>query len=298
MKVLFVAKTTAPWHNGVRMYWASDRLGYQSEIISIDAPVRRFRKQLTEYQPDWVIITGSRLDWNVYEICKEYAKVCVWCADCVDEGRLGQWKRLTGLLDCAFTPILTLPELLKERGITDNAAWMPQFWDQTYTRPFGHTTASEICHIRTPGDSLREKWEKGLSTYYKAKFVGGWKVPDAVRGNLAGNAYAASKIAISIPRKNKWVCDGYSDRIFNAIGCKSLFLQYDSPGLDRLFEVGKHFDIYDGTYKGLVDKINFYLDNDKLRSEIATAGQKHALKYHTVDVRVKEMWEHLCALQS
>ena len=280
------------------MYWASDRLGYDSEIISVDAPVREFRKQLTEFQPDWVIITGSRLDWNVYDVCKEYAKVCVWCADNVDEGRLGHWKRLTGLLDCVFTPILSLPELLKERGITDNAAWMPQFWDHTYTKPFGHTTASEICHVRTPGEPLREKWERGLGTYYKAKFVGGWKVPDAVRGNLAGNVYSASKIAISIPRQHEWLCDGYSDRIFNAIGCKTLFLQYDSPGLEPLFEVGKHFDTYDGTYKGLVNKINFYLDNDKLRSEIATAGQKHALKYHTVDFRVKEMWEHLCALQS
>lgn len=302
MRVLFVAKTTGEWHNGIRMFWAARRLGYDVDIVSINGPTPKIviGSVIQEYKPDWVIVTGSRLPIWIYEMCAMYSKLCVWCADCVDEGRLDQWKRLTGKLSCAFTPISALPEVLKERDITDKAVWMPQFWDHTYTKPVKHIKQSEVCFLRTPGDSVRQNWEDQLSKSYRTNFAGGWQEKDAVRGADAGNAYAAAKISISIPRKNKWLGEGMeiSDRIFNAIGCGSLFLQYDSPHLDRLFTVGEHFDTYDGTITDLKNKIDFYLNNEHARKEIAKAGQKHCLENHTVDVRVKQMWEHLCALSS
>jgi len=310
MRVLFVAKTEGEWHNGIRMYWAADRLGYDVEIMSISDPIRKIKETLERFQPDWAFVTGSRVDIAIYQVCKQYAKVCVWCADCVDEARLAQWQRLTGLIDCAFTPITALPEVLREYKITDNAVWMPQFWDHTYTKPTGHAKESEVCFLRTPGDSVRQRWEDQLSKSYRTNFSGGWRTrPDitdrslwksfyVVRGKDAGNAYAAAKISITIPRVNKWLGKGMeiSDRIFNAIGCGSLFLQYDSPHLDRLFTVGEHFDTYDGSITGLKNKIDFYLNNEHARKEIAEAGQKYCLKHHTVDVRVKQYWEHLCTL--
>jgi hypothetical protein len=285
------------------MYKAAVRLGYDVEIVSIDDSRRSIKNKLRTFQPDWAFVTGSRLDPTIYRACKEYTKLCVWCADCVDEWRLKLWGHLTGMIDCAFTPITALPELLKERGITDNAVWMPQFWDHTYTKPTGHVKESEVCFLRTPGDSLRQRWENQLVQFlghYKCDFSGGWRSCDVVRGADAGNAYAAAKISISIPRQHKWLGGGMeiSDRIFNAIGCGSLFLQYDSPHLDRLFTVGEHFDTYDGSITDLKNKIDFYLNNEHARKEIAKAGQKHCFENHTVDVRVKQYMEHLCALSS
>lgn len=298
MRLLFVAKTVADWHNGVRMYWAADRLGYDVDIISLND--LRLKDKLITYQPDWAFVTGSRNELGLYQTCREYAKLCVWCADCVDEARLRQWQRLAGMLDCVFTPITALPEVLKERFITSNAVWMPQYWDQTFTTVQKPADLKELCHLRGPGDRRRAEWELRLARKYDARFVGGHFPPYIVRGHEAGNIYAGSKISITIARQNKWLGRGMeiSDRIFNATGCGSFFLQYETPELDRIFEVGKHVATYDGTYESLVDTINFYLTNEDLRKKIAEAGQKHCLEHHTIDVRMKQMWEYLCALPS
>lgn len=300
MRLLFVAKTVADWHNGIRMYWAADRLGYDVDIISIASSRRDLKDKLITFQPDWAFVTGSRNDFSVYATCREFAKVCVWCADLVNEARLKQWHQLAGMLDCVFTPATALPDVLKERFITSNAVWMPQYWDQTFTVVTEPASLKELCHLGSPGDRKRAEWAFKLTRKYDSRFVGGHFPPYIVRGHEAGNVYAGSKIAISIARNNKWLGRGMeiSDRIFNATGCGAFFLQYESPELERLFEVGKHIATYDGTFEDLVDKINFYLTNDDLRKQIAKAGQKHCLEHHTIDVRMKQMWEHLCALPS
>lgn len=299
MRILFVAKTVAEWHNGIRMYWAADRLGYEVDIISLSSSRRELRDKLIKFQPDWSLVTGSRNDLDIYRTCREYSKLCVWCADNVNEVRLAQWHRLAGMLDCVFSPITALPDVLKERQITPNAVWMPQFWDQTYTVVTEPASMKDLCHLRSPGDRKRAEWESKLAQLYEARFVGGHASPFVVRGNMAGNVYAGSKISISISRGTPYLGRGMemSDRIFNATGCGSLFLQYATPELGRLFEVGKHIVTYDGTYKNLVETIFFYLTHDDLRKQIAKAGQKHCLEHHTIDIRMKQMWEHLCALQ-
>ena len=38
-----------------------------------------------------------------------------------------------------------------------------------------------------------------------------------------------------------------------------------------------------------MDKLDFYINNDKARQEIALAGQKRTLKDHTIDIRANEL---------
>jgi len=87
--------------------------------------------------------------------------------------------------------------------------------------------------------------------------------------------------------KNKEQIKG---RHFEICGCGGFQLSYYVEGIEHCYEIDREISIYTDV-EDLVEKIEYYLSNDKERQEIAEAGYKRTLLEHTYEKRLKEILE-------
>jgi len=113
------------------------------------------------------------------------------------------------------------------------------------------------------------------------------KVDEFVIGNDMVEAINKYKIHF-----NRNISDDLNYRTFETLGCQTFLLTNHTPGLDELFEVGKHLITYDST-DDLIQKINYYLNNDIERNEIAKNGYEHVINNHTYLKRMEQLMEIL-----
>ena len=77
-------------------------------------------------------------------------------------------------------------------------------------------------------------------------------------------------------------------RMFETTGMGSLLISEDAPNASDLFRAGQEIVTYSGVEE-LVDKIEYYLDHDSERAEIARAGQSKTLNTHNTVERGKQI---------
>jgi spore maturation protein CgeB len=87
---------------------------------------------------------------------------------------------------------------------------------------------------------------------------------------------------------NRNMSNDINYRTFETLGCKTMLLTNETENLNKLFEIGKHLDIYTSK-EDLLEKINFYLKNDKLREEITESGYIYVQKNHTYVNRAEQI---------
>jgi len=99
----------------------------------------------------------------------------------------------------------------------------------------------------------------------------------------------ASKIVLNM---HGTVAGNYAGnvRLFEATGVGSCLLTDSKSNLSELFEIDKEIVTYDNSEE-CIEKVNWLLNNEDKRNEIATAGQKKTLKYHTVKNRCMQIKE-------
>jgi len=84
-------------------------------------------------------------------------------------------------------------------------------------------------------------------------------------------------------------------RVFEVPMCGGFLLTDSARNLEKCFDIGKEIVVYD-SLEDLVEKINYYLKNDKKRDKIAKAGHERAQKDHTYKKRFTEIFERIGAL--
>lgn len=131
-------------------------------------------------------------------------------------------------------------------------------------------------------NSLKEQFGNRFGVYGN-----GWDDP---RGNFNSSqssesrGYRGCKIAISVSHFN---ADRYfSDRLGRALCSGSFVLSHNYKGVEKDFEVGKHFDVFDSTNQ-LIEKCNYWLAND--RSVIAKNGMDLARKEFSYQNIIKQI---------
>lgn len=77
-------------------------------------------------------------------------------------------------------------------------------------------------------------------------------------------------------------------RTFETTGCGTFLLTNYTPGLEKLFDIGKEIVVYD-SIEDLDNKVKYYLDNPEERNKIAKAGHERAKKDHTYYERAKKL---------
>lgn len=98
---------------------------------------------------------------------------------------------------------------------------------------------------------------------------------------------AQSKIIIN---RHIDVAQDYANnmRMYESTGMGALLITDEKNNLHELFTPGKEIITYKNA-NDLIDKIKYYLRHEKIRTEIAQAGQKRTLRDHNYLTRMKEL---------
>ena len=75
-------------------------------------------------------------------------------------------------------------------------------------------------------------------------------------------------------------------RTFETTGCGTFLLTNYTPGLEKLFDIGKEIVVYNDL-NDLDNKVRYYLENEEEREKIAKAGYERSKKDHTYYERAK-----------
>lgn len=129
------------------------------------------------------------------------------------------------------------------------------------------------------GDGNRINWINFLSNNTN------FKRDNFVIGDSMVNALNSYKIHF-----NRNIDNDINYRTFETLGTKTFLLTNYTENLEKLFKIGKHLITYDSK-EDLLNKINYYLNNEKERKKIEEEGYSHVIQFHTYDVRAKQFLE-------
>jgi hypothetical protein len=129
-----------------------------------------------------------------------------------------------------------------------------------------------------------------LSQHYGGMFKWfGRMNPYELRGRLLTNMIVSTKIIIG---DSVYSPRYFSNRIFETCGRGGFIIHPNIEGLDECYVPYKEFVPYDyGDFRGLFEKIDYYLNHDDERLRIAKAGQERTKKDHTLLNRCKQLME-------
>lgn len=85
---------------------------------------------------------------------------------------------------------------------------------------------------------------------------------------------------------NRNAANDINYRTFETAGCKTFLLTNYTNGLEKLFKIGEEIEIYKDQ-NDLVEKIEFYLNNENKRKEIEESGYRRVISDHTYFERSK-----------
>lgn len=98
--------------------------------------------------------------------------------------------------------------------------------------------------------------------------------------------FSESKINLNITYRA--IETGIHQRIWDVCACGGFLMTNYQEELDDYFSIGEDIECY-YSKEDLLEKIQFYLKNDTIRSHIAQNGYHKVKKYHTYGKRLQEM---------
>lgn len=165
--------------------------------------------------------------------------------------------------------------------------WLPLAGDLDYHGKKSLAKIYDIGFVGGFGSGRRKKFLLNLKKLYPNSFIGQTDCKDI------GKIYSQSKIVFNYSIKND-----LNMRIFEALISGSLLItnKIKNNGFDELFQVGKELIIFEN-FDDLIKKINYFLENEREREEIAYNGYQKALNFHTYDHRVKFILEKISKIE-
>jgi len=175
----------------------------------------------------------------------------------------------------------------KRKGL--NAEFLQIGIDEDIFKPEGRGEGPEIVfqanHNRQfPLFQIRQDIVLKLHQRYGDRFGvfgNGWLNPSGITANNQyeeAKVYRGSKIAINCSQFNSHRYT--SDRMFRILGCGTFCLSHNYSGIEDDFENDKHLVTWNDI-NDLMQKIDYWLENDEKRNEIAQSGQKHCYENFT-----------------
>ena len=98
--------------------------------------------------------------------------------------------------------------------------------------------------------------------------------------------FHASKINLNITMRP--IETGLSLRVWDVLGCGGFLLTNYQAEIPEYFEIGKDLETYE-SMEELEQKVQYYLNHEEERIEIAINGYEKVAKYHTYEQRLAEM---------
>ncbi len=115
-------------------------------------------------------------------------------------------------------------------------------------------------------------------------FGPGWRNKSIFIDDLAV-VYRRTKIILNFTRDKV----GFSDRVFHALGSRTLLISEYCRDLEKFFKKGFHLEWFK-TPEELLKLVKFYLKNENLREKIAIQGYNYVLKYFTWEKIIEKIF--------
>lgn len=219
------------------------------------------------------IIENYTSEWlPISEISRSKKLKIFWSIDshCV----LPQHQHLCKILSIDILLNSTAGYLPQFKGLVKESHWFPNSYpdELMFPKDIEKTIDIGFCgNVLNRGHVINSLDKYGIR---KDIFVIGDDMVDAI------NSY---KIHL-----NCNISDDINYRTFETTGCGTMLLTNYTPGLEKLFDIGKEIVVYNNL-ADLDDKVKYYLENEEERESIAKAGYERSKKDHTYYQRSKTL---------
>ena len=243
--------------------------GIESKVWGLNYPDFNISFSEIEKWADVIfVIENYTSDWlPINEISNSKKLKIFWSIDshCV----LEQHKQLCRLLNIDILLNSTESYLPNFDGLVKKSYWFPNSYpdDLIFSKDIEKNIDVGFCGNDRPEIHYLDKFK-----IRKDLFVIGDDMVNAI------NSY---KIHF-----NKNIADDINYRTFETTGCGTFLLTNYTPGLEKLFDIGKEIVVYNDL-NDLDNKVKYYLENEEERKKIAKAGYERSKKDHTYFERAK-----------
>ena len=248
--------------------------GVESKVWGLNYP--DFEKSFSDIE-EWCdvlfIIENYTSEWLPVKEISESKKIKIfWSIDshCV----LQQHQELCKLLKIDILLNSTESYIPMFEGLVKKSYWFPNSYpdDLIYPTNIDKTTDIGFCgNVINRGHLINH-----LDKYNIKKDI-------FIIGDDMVNSINSYKIHF-----NCNISNDINYRTFETTGCGTFLLTNYTPGLEKLFDIGKEIVVYESIVD-MDNKVKYYLDNAEERNEIAKAGHERAKKDHTYYERAKKL---------
>lgn len=166
------------------------------------------------------------------------------------------------------------------KEVTSNVFWLPLAADPSVHKRYNVERLFDIGYV---GSKVPERYPKRISLLNKLSAQYGVLSVDNMYFEQMAKIYSLCKIGF-----NKSIGGDLNMRVFEIMSCGTMLLTDKiGNGLNDLFEDKKHLVLYDED--SLDELVQYYLEREDEREEIARQGQREVHEKHTYDSRVNEM---------
>ena len=218
---------------------------------------------IENYTPEWLPVS---------EIKNSSKLKIFWSIDshCV----LQQHQQLCKLLEIDILLNSTDNYIQYFNNLVKKSYWFPNCYPDDLISPLNIEKITDVGFCGNIGN--RGHVINSLDKY-------GIKKDIFIIGNDMVNAINSYKIHL-----NCNIADDINYRTFETTGCGTFLLTNYTPGLEKLFDIGKEIVVYNDL-EDLDNKVKYYLDNEDEREKIAKAGYERVKSEHTYLERSKKL---------
>jgi len=273
--------------------------------------VRHVRRMINEGKPPhWIFNFAIRTSLKRYYqwFTNHGIRQLWWYPDQCHSSRITMWNKLRNIPDAITFSILHAAQYFRNHA--PHVLWVPQYFDAERCKRHGVLPARlnpykpiyDLCFIGSC-DARRKRWVTKLANKYNCNFsTHAMGRLNEVRGWDMAEAYAQSKIAFNIQRE-LFLNPGpfiTSNRAYNAMGSGTFFINHYVRQMELLWNEGEHCVTYNDSFEEMEAKIRYWLkpENENRREEIAIAGQRDVLTYHTLERRIPQYWRIMHSIQN
>jgi hypothetical protein len=261
------------FRESLNLYRALSKIGgVESKVWGLN--YSQFKTSFSEIE-NWAdvifIIENYTSDWlPIYEISQSKKIKIFWSIDshCV----LDQHKTLCKILNIDILLNSTESYIPNFNGLVKKSYWFPNSYpdDLIFPKKIEKSIDVGFCgNIINRGHVIDSLDKYGIK---KDIFVIGDDMVNAI------NSY---KIHL-----NCNISNDINYRTFETTGCGTFLLTNYTPGLEKIFDIGKEIVIYNDL-NDLDNKVKYYIENDEEREKIAKAGYERSKRDHTYFERSK-----------
>lgn len=266
---------------------------------------REFIEILKAHRPDYCFMqlqNPAKMDVLTVREMAKYTKIIHWSGDVRSSTDWYNWMASIGL-ETYLTLLSNETDVEKMRDLGVRAAYLQVGFDNIrYQRRGVIKGWPDIVFVANNYDTFdlsRYRAETVLAMYEAFPkqfrvFGRNWNrlgiQTQALDNSLEAECYNSCKIALSV--SSFYYKRYYSDRLLRIMGCGCCAVSHSFPELGKDFTPG--YDIVTfANNEDLVEKCNYYLDNDDERQKIGTNALLTAHTKCTWEVRCRELIELL-----